>query len=88
MALAERLPSAVSNVLTVFAYRKKTPRAAEIAAQLSARLPQSHTRFVENTPDILALVAGAAGLIIRSMICGARSICPSCSSKQWPSAFR
>jgi hypothetical protein len=58
-ALAERLP----NVLTVFAYRKKTPRAAEIAAKLAARLPQAHTRFVENTPDILALVAGAAALI-------------------------
>jgi phosphatidylinositol alpha-1,6-mannosyltransferase len=62
-ALAERVPSAVSNVLTVFAYRKKTPRAAEIAAKLSARLPPAHTRFVEDTPDILALVAGAAALI-------------------------
>ncbi len=62
-ALAERLPSAGPNVLTVFAYRKKTPRAAEIAARLAARLPRANTRFVENTPDILALVAGAAALI-------------------------
>jgi glycosyltransferase involved in cell wall biosynthesis len=62
-ALAERLPSAVSNVLTVFAYRKKTPRAAEYAAKLAARLPKAHTRFVENTKDILALVAGASALI-------------------------
>lgn len=62
-ALAERLPSACPNVLTVFAYRKKTPRAAEIAARLAARLPRANTRFVENTPDILALVAGAAALI-------------------------
>jgi glycosyltransferase involved in cell wall biosynthesis len=62
-ALAERLPSAVPDLVTVIAYRKKTPRAAEIAAGLAARLPNAHTRFVENTPDILALVAGAAALI-------------------------
>ncbi|MEO6602192.1 MAG: glycosyltransferase family 4 protein [Polyangiaceae bacterium] len=62
-ALAERLPSAVPNLVTVIAYRKKTPRAAQIAAGLVARLPKAHTRFVENTPDILALVAGAAALV-------------------------
>ena len=62
-ALAERVPSAVPNLLTVFAYRKKTPRAAEIAGELSARLPRAQRRFVENTPDILALVAGAAAVI-------------------------
>jgi glycosyltransferase involved in cell wall biosynthesis len=62
-ALAERLPSAAPDVLTVFAYRRKTPRAAEVAARLSARLPPAHTRFVENAPNILALLAGAAALI-------------------------
>ncbi len=59
--LAERVPSALPNLLTVFAYRRKTPRAAEIASQLSARLPASHSRFVENARDILALVAGRRG---------------------------
>ncbi|MET0794188.1 MAG: glycosyltransferase, partial [Polyangiaceae bacterium] len=62
-ALAERIPNALPNLLTVFAYRKKTPRAAEIAAQLATRLPKAHSRFVENAPDILALLAGAAALI-------------------------
>ena len=62
-ALAERVPSALPNLLTVFAYRKKTPRAAQVAAALSARLPASLARFVENAPDILALLSGAAALI-------------------------
>lgn len=62
-ALAERLPPAVPDVVLVFAYRKKTARAPEIAARLAARLPKAHTRFVADTPDILALVRGAAGLV-------------------------
>ncbi len=62
-ALAERLPAQLPNVVTVFAYRRKTARAAEIANRLQARLPVAHTRFVENAPNILALLAGAAAVL-------------------------
>jgi glycosyltransferase involved in cell wall biosynthesis len=62
-ALAQRLPAAAPNLLTVFAYRRKTPRAAELAASLAARLPNASTRFVEDAPNILALLAGAAAIV-------------------------
>ena len=62
-ALAARLPSALAGVVTVFAYRRKSPQAAEVAARLEARLPAATTRFVENAPNILALLAGAAAVV-------------------------
>jgi phosphatidylinositol alpha-1,6-mannosyltransferase len=62
-ALAERVPSALPNLITAFAYRRKSSRAAEVAARLAARLPASHARFLENAPNILALLAGAAAVI-------------------------
>jgi len=62
-ALAERVPSALPGVVTVFAYRRKSARAAEVAARLAARLPAAHTRFLENAPNILALLAGAAAVV-------------------------
>jgi len=62
-ALAERVPAALPGVVTVFAYRRKSPRAAEVAARLTRRLPPAHTRFSENTPNILALIAGAAAVV-------------------------
>ena len=62
-ALAERVPSALPGVVTVFAYRRKSPRAAEVAARLAARLPPAHVRFLENAPNILALLAGAAAVV-------------------------
>jgi glycosyltransferase involved in cell wall biosynthesis len=62
-ALAERLPALLPDVVTVFAYRRKTANAAEVAQRLSARLPSAHTRFVENAPDMLALLAGAAAVV-------------------------
>jgi phosphatidylinositol alpha-1,6-mannosyltransferase len=62
-ALAERLPQACPGVVTVFAYRRKSAQAAEVAARLRARLPEAHTRFVADSPHILALVAGAAATI-------------------------
>ncbi len=62
-ALAERLPNAAPGVVTVFAYRKKTPHAVEVAERLAARLAPEHTRFVENAPNILALVKGAAAVL-------------------------
>jgi phosphatidylinositol alpha-1,6-mannosyltransferase len=62
-ALAERLPAVLPDVVTVFAYRRKTDSAAEVAQRLAARLPSAHTRFVENAPNILALLAGAAAVV-------------------------
>jgi phosphatidylinositol alpha-1,6-mannosyltransferase len=62
-ALAERLAVSSPDLVTVFAYRRKTPGAAEVAAKLSARLPAAHARFAENVPDILALLAGASAIV-------------------------
>ncbi|HYP78638.1 MAG TPA: glycosyltransferase family 4 protein [Polyangiaceae bacterium] len=62
-ALAERIPNALPDLVTVFAYRRKSTRASGIAARLAARLPPAHTRFLENAPNILALLAGAAAVI-------------------------
>jgi len=62
-ALAERVPSALPGVVTVFAYRRKSARAAEVAARLKARLSPTHTRFLENARNILALLAGAAAVV-------------------------
>jgi glycosyltransferase involved in cell wall biosynthesis len=61
--LAEQVPSALPGVVTVFAYRRKSARATEVATRLAARLPRAHTRFLENAPDILALLAGAAAVV-------------------------
>ena len=62
-ALAERLAVSAPGLVTVFAYRRKSPRAAEVAARLSARLSPARARFVENAPDILALLAGATAVV-------------------------
>ncbi|MEO8905669.1 MAG: glycosyltransferase [Polyangiaceae bacterium] len=62
-ALAQRLPALMPDVVTVFAYRRKTAGAVEVAERLAARLPAAHTRFVENAPDILALLAGSAAVL-------------------------
>jgi glycosyltransferase involved in cell wall biosynthesis len=62
-ALALRLARSMPDVLTVFAYRRKSPAAAEVAARLAARLPGAQTRFAENVPDILALLAGASAIV-------------------------
>jgi glycosyltransferase involved in cell wall biosynthesis len=62
-ALAERLPALLPEVVTVFAYRRKSPAAVSVAERLCARLPGSHTRFRENVPNILALLAGAAAVL-------------------------
>ncbi|MEI9939319.1 MAG: glycosyltransferase [Pseudomonadota bacterium] len=62
-ALAERMPSVLPDVVTVFAYRRKSARAVEVATRLAARLPAAQTRFLEDAPDILALLAGAAAVV-------------------------
>ncbi|MEP7049906.1 MAG: glycosyltransferase [Pseudomonadota bacterium] len=62
-ALAQRLAALLPDVVTVFAYRRKTPAADAVAARLRASLPPAHTRFVENAPNILALLAGAGAVL-------------------------
>jgi glycosyltransferase involved in cell wall biosynthesis len=62
-ALAERVADRLPGVVTVFAYRRKSEQAAEVAARLAARLPATQTRFVQNAPNILALLAGAAAIV-------------------------
>jgi glycosyltransferase involved in cell wall biosynthesis len=62
-ALAERVAEALPGVVTVFAYRRKSARAAEVATRLARRLPATHTRFLENAPNILALLSGAAAVV-------------------------
>ena len=62
-ALAERLAETSPELVTVFAYRRKSERAADVATRLVARLPKAQTRFVENAPNILSLLAGAAAII-------------------------
>jgi phosphatidylinositol alpha-1,6-mannosyltransferase len=61
--LSQLMPPHLPGMITVFAYRKKTPRAVEVAERLAARLPAAHTRFLEDAPDILAVLAGAAAVV-------------------------
>ena len=62
-ALAERAALALPEVVTVFAYRRKSAAALDVAKRLQARLPVKQTRFLENAPNILALLAGAAAVV-------------------------
>lgn len=61
--LVERLKLELPELVTVFAYRRKSPGAALVAERLARRLPRAQTRFCENTPDILALLGGAAAIV-------------------------
>jgi phosphatidylinositol alpha-1,6-mannosyltransferase len=62
-ALAERAARVLPELVTVFAYRKKSAAAVEVATRLARRLPAAQTRFLENAPNILALLAGAAAVV-------------------------
>ena len=62
-ALAERAARALPEVVTVFAYRRKSAAAVDVARRLTARLPAAQTRFLENAPNIWALLAGAAAVV-------------------------
>lgn len=59
-SLAEQLANVDPTLVLVFAYRRKSGQAREVAARLKARLPASRTRFIENAPNILALLSAAA----------------------------
>ncbi|MFO7177691.1 MAG: glycosyltransferase family 4 protein [Pseudomonadota bacterium] len=62
-AIAGRLGSAVPDALVVFAYRRKTARAPEVAERLAARLDPARVRFACEVPDVLALIASAEAVI-------------------------
>lgn len=51
------------EVFVVFAYRNKTERAGLRASELEASLAGARVRFVENAPDIHALVAAASVVV-------------------------
>ncbi|GMV19205.1 MAG: glycosyltransferase family 4 protein [Myxococcales bacterium] len=62
-ALVEPLCRELPNLVVVFAYREKTPRAPEVARALERRLPERHTRFTAALPDVLALIEEARAVL-------------------------
>jgi len=62
-ALVEPLARELPNVVVVFAYRAKTPRAHEVARALERRLPERHARFTDTLPDVLTLVEEAHAVL-------------------------
>lgn len=67
---AERVRAAVTeivrlvpNAVVVFAYRRKTTRAAEVAGSLERALPRASVRFSDRTSDVLALVAESRAVL-------------------------
>jgi phosphatidylinositol alpha-1,6-mannosyltransferase len=62
-ALVEPLAREIPEVVVVFAYRPKTPRAHDVARALERRLPGRHTRFTDTLPDVLALVVEARAVL-------------------------
>ncbi len=61
--LAEGLKEIVPDAVTVIAYRRKTERAAAIAASLKEKHGGPHLRFAEEVENIFSLVAAADILI-------------------------
>ncbi len=62
-ALVEPLARELPNLVVVFAYRAKTPRAHAVARELERRLPERHTRFTDALPDVLALIEEARAVL-------------------------
>jgi glycosyltransferase involved in cell wall biosynthesis len=61
--LAARLAREVPNAVVVFAYRRKTPVADEVAARLRARLSGANVRFAGSLSDVLSLIAAATAVL-------------------------
>jgi phosphatidylinositol alpha-1,6-mannosyltransferase len=61
--IAARLKEALPDAVTVFAYRRKTPRADEIAERLRRELDPASTRLVSELPDLLGLLASATAVL-------------------------
>jgi glycosyltransferase involved in cell wall biosynthesis len=62
-ALCSGLAAAAPDLITVFAYRRKSAQAGVVAERLRARLPPRTSRLVESAPNMLALLAGALAVI-------------------------
>jgi phosphatidylinositol alpha-1,6-mannosyltransferase len=62
-SLVERLAATHPELWTVFAYRRKSPRAVDAAARLARRLSGRKVRFAENASDILGLLSGARAVL-------------------------
>jgi phosphatidylinositol alpha-1,6-mannosyltransferase len=61
--MVEPLLSAAPDAIVVFAYREKTPRAAECAKELRAQLTHKSVRFISEVPDMHALLAISRALL-------------------------
>lgn len=61
--LVEPLRRELPHAVVVFAYRQKTERAAEVAAELARGLEPAAARVAGNVPDVLALIAGAQAVL-------------------------
>ena len=62
-AAVEPLGHELPDVVVVFAYRPKTPRAHDVARALEARLPRRFVRFTDTLPDVLALVEESSAVL-------------------------
>jgi phosphatidylinositol alpha-1,6-mannosyltransferase len=62
VAAAAPLLAKQLGAVTVFAYRKKSPRAVDIARSLEQELGPV-ARFTHSVPDVLALIAGSSGIL-------------------------
>jgi phosphatidylinositol alpha-1,6-mannosyltransferase len=60
--IAQRLASEMPSAVVVFAYRRKTARADEVAQQLRARVG-GNVRFAGSLPDVLSLVAASTAVL-------------------------
>jgi phosphatidylinositol alpha-1,6-mannosyltransferase len=61
--IAERIRERVPDAVVVFAYRRKTAAAGEVAARLDERLQGRPVRFADSLPDVLALLASATAVL-------------------------
>lgn len=61
--IAERITARVPDAVIVFAYRRKSAAAGEVAARLSERLRGKPVRFADSLPDVLSLIAAANAVL-------------------------
>jgi len=78
-ALAERLAVSAPELVTVFAYRRKSLAAAEVSMRLSARLARAQTRFVEKCAQHPRAFSGAAAVVFPVDDLWGKVDLPSCS---------
>ncbi len=62
-ATVEPVTREIPNAVVVFAYRHKSPRAAERAQAMQRTLPKAQVRFIAEVPDMHALLASCRALL-------------------------